>query len=375
MNGNQVKDLEALTFQGLLNNIGKLAEFLRERPWVGLGVLGTCIGAALMYAYFHSVEYVPADIVSVLGAGVAIAAVAIAYIIVLFAALAAPHAMYFSIDSLRLVSWRRWSNFAIAGNNFVFGIQLLSAGIFFSYVSWGLKNQCSPGVHTVLMPALTFLLLGSSISLHAGWGRVKWSWSFAVALVQLVMLGSLPLLILHDLLIPLSGVSRSAAGVWLLAWLGLILLFALLSEHLLVRGVLLFLSILFAILLWVIPMFNGDAGLFPRRVMELTGFRSREVLDLRVPSETCELIATAVADLDELDWRKGCAAERKWGKIQAQVLSNLGTRWWIQIVRVGDLAVSPDKILRMSIPAEGIQILQQKTALPFERRNQCTVTS
>jgi len=55
-----------------------LLKQLADIPWVGLGAIGTGFGVALLAFYFRSIDFVPPDIPSVLGASVLVAMLAFA---------------------------------------------------------------------------------------------------------------------------------------------------------------------------------------------------------------------------------------------------------------------------------------------------------
>lgn len=120
---------------------------------------------------------------------------------------------------------------------------------------------------------------------------------------------------------------------------------------------------------------RGHGDLFPQRVMELAGIRTTKAVELKVPQATCELIAATARFGPTGQAVSPCGTGAPWVTVRAQVLSNLGTRWWIEVQQVGDLAVDPAEVLRMSIPAEGAQLVQRRPATTPERRSQCKATS
>jgi hypothetical protein len=325
----------------------------------------------IMYAYFRGMGHVPADFATVLSAGVGIAGTTFAYMLAVMLALVAPHAAFTLMESLNTAPWRPWAGLLKDTNNLLIGAQLFGVGLFFAYVAWGVWRDCDPGLGYVMTPAVVLLAIGGVIVAHAGLGRAVWRWATIWRFAYLLLLSSLPLLVLSDLLMPTGTTSEWDYLLWLLVWLGFIAALGCLPKEVPLWAVAMVVPFLMPTVLWVAPFLRGHGDLFPQRVMEMAGIRTAKAVELKVPRATCELIATTARFDPAGQAVKACAAETPWVTVRAQVLSNLGSRWWVEVQQVGDLAVDPGEILRMSIPAEGVQLVQRKPATAPESISRC----
>ena len=366
---------DKLTIDHVARTGNRVLALVREFPWVGLGVLSTGLGVLILYTYFRGMGHVPTDFATVLGAGVGIAGVTFAYLLAVVLALIVPHAVFTQVESLKSAPWRPWSGPLKDANNLLIGAQWLSVGLLFTYVAWGLWRDCVPGLGYLLIPAVVLVVAGGAIVLHAGPRRAIWRWTTTWSFVQLLLLSSLPLLVLSDLLMPTGTTSEWDYLLWLLVWLGLTFLMGLLPKTAPFWAIALFVPLVLPLALWLLPAMRGHGDLFPQRVMEVAGIRTSKAVELKVPKATCELIAATARFGPAGQAVRPCGAGTPWVTVHAQVLSNLGARWWIEVQQVGDLAVDPAEVLRMSIPAEGVQLVQRRPASMLERRSQCKTTS
>jgi hypothetical protein len=366
---------DSLTIDHVARTGNRALAFVRDFPWVGLGVLSTCLGVLILYAYFRSMGHVPADFAILLGAGVGIAGVTFAYLLAVVLALIVPHAVFTQMESLKAAPWSPWSGPLKDTNNLLIGAQWLSVGFLFSYSAWGLWRDCVPGLAYVLTPAVVLVVAGGAIVAHAGWRRAVWRWTTTWSFVQLLLLSSLPLLVLSNLLMPTGTTSEWDYLLWMLVWLALTFVLGTLPKEVPLWAVALVIPFLLPLALWLVPALRGNGDLFPQRVMEMAGIRTAKAVELKVPHATCELIAATARFGPPGQAVTPCGAGTPWVTVRAQVLSNLGARWWIEVQQVGNLAVDPTEVLRMSIPAEGAQLVQRRPASMLERRSQCKATS
>ncbi|MBE0590357.1 MAG: hypothetical protein IH617_20260 [Hydrogenophaga sp.] len=366
---------DKLTIHHVARTGSRALAFVADFPWVGLGVLSTCLGVLILYAYFRGIGHVPTDFATVLGAGVGIAGVTFAYLLAVVLALVVPHAVFTQMESLKAAPWRSWSGPLKDANNLLIGAQWLSVGLLFSYVAWGLWRDCVPGLAHVLIPAGVLVVAGGAIVAHAGQSRAVWRWTTTGSLLLLLLFSSLPLLVLSDLLMPTGTTSERDYSLWLLVWLALTFVMGLLPKTAPFWAIALFAPLVLPLALWWAPAMRGHGDLFPQRVMEMAGIRTTKAVELKVPQATCELIAATARFGPAGQAVRPCGAGTPWVTVRAQVLSNLGARWWIEVQQVGDVAVDPAEVLRMSIPAEGAQLVLRRPASMPERRSQCKTTS
>lgn len=362
---------DKLTIHRVARTGSRALAFVREFPWVGLGVLSTCLGVLILYAYFRGIGHVPTDFATLLGAGVGIAGVTFAYLLAVVLALIVPHAVFTQMESLKAAPWRPWSGPLKDANNLLIGAQLFGVGLLFSYVSWGQWSDCKPGLAYLLTPAAVLVVAGGAIVAHAGQSRAVWRWTTTGSFVLLLLISSLPLLVLSDLLMPTDTPSEWDYLLWLLVWLAFIFVLGTLPKKVPLWALALVVPFLLPSALWLAPALRGHGDLFPQRVMEMAGIRTTKAVELKVPQATCELIAATARFGPTGQAVTPCGAGTPWVTVRAQVLSNLGARWWIEVQQVGDLAVDPAEVLRMSIPAEGAQLVQRRPATTPERRSQC----
>jgi hypothetical protein len=362
---------DQLTLDRVAGSGRRALAMVRDFPWVGLGVLSTCIGVLIMYAYFRGVGHVPADFATVLGAGVGIAGATFVYMLAVMLALIAPHVAFTLMESLKTAPWRAWPGPLKDTNNLLIGAQLLSVGLLHLYVAWGLWRDCVPGLAYVLIPAGILLGTGGATVAHAGWRRSVWRWTTTLSFLQLLLLSSLPLLVLSALLMPTGTTSVWDYLLWLAVWLGFVAALGHLPKEVPLWAVAMVVPFLLPAVLWGAPFLRGHGDLFPQRVMEMAGIRTAKAVELKVPRATCELIAATARFGPAGQTVTACGVETPWVTVRAQVLSNLGSRWWVEVQQVGDLPVDPAEVLRMSIPAEGVQLVQRKPATVPESTSRC----
>ena len=85
----------------VINLFAQIQRILKDVPWVGLGAGLTALGAALLYVYFLSIDYVPVDTPAILASSAAVAALALGFMLWLILCLIAPRWAY---QSVRLAS-------------------------------------------------------------------------------------------------------------------------------------------------------------------------------------------------------------------------------------------------------------------------------
>lgn len=219
---------DPLTLDKVTSAGNRALALVRDFPWVGLGVLSTCLGVLILYAYFRGIGHVPTDFATVLGAGVGIAGVTFAYLLAVVLALIVPHAVFTLMESLRTAPWRPWSGPLKDANNLLIGAQWLSVGLLVS--ARGLWSDCVQGLAYLLTPAGVLVVAGGAIVAHAGRSRAIWRWRTTGSFLLLLLLSSLPLLLLRDLLMPTDTTSEWDYSLWLLVWLALTFVMGLLPK-------------------------------------------------------------------------------------------------------------------------------------------------
>lgn len=108
------------------------------------------------------------------------------------------------------------------------------------------------------------------------------------------------------------------------------------------------------IVVWI-PLYTGQATRLSTMIAVAIGLRSQDTQTLGVPKATCLQLQQATADAGLAPPNPKCEHET-WNKIEAQVLSNLGTNWMLEL----RLSPTSGKLVQtvsfnVSIPAAGVQ--------------------
>lgn len=336
-----------------------LLQQLAAIPWVGLGAIGTGVGVALLAFYFRSIDFVPPDISSVLGASVFVAMLAFAFYLWVLVSLVGPLWAY---RAAKLPPQQEASEqgFCLAANVGLPALQVLGVGGFLLIVlgvpAW---RECRPYAGWTLAICGVLALLGGAVWAWSEWRtrgqRPAWWWRLP-AVLWVCLWGVLPMGALLALLWPSQGAGWQ--HLWTLGglWLGVVIA-PLLLRRIPVWGCALMITTMFPALAISLPLFLGSPSLFPTKIAELAGVRSKGALELRVPASTCLLIDSAL-EVDHRARYVNCN-ERGWSSVHAQVLANLGPRWLIQLAPKNAGTLAGESMLRLTVPAEGVHIVQR----------------
>lgn len=332
-------------------------------PWVGFGAIGSGIGVALLSFYFKSIDFVPPDIPSVLGASVFVAMMAVAFSVLVVASLVAPLWAYREGGMDAYGADDKGVRTAAALT--LPALQFLGAGAFLLIIGIRQWWKCEPSLHVWLWSGATLGVPGAVVWLWSEFRMKSFrpSWGRRLASAAWVCVsGTLPLFALWLLLMPSQGADGWHLGALFVAWLLVAVGSAFLVRlPLPVSAVLAILF--FPVFAFSIPMLAGAPSLFPTQVAELAGIRSERAMELRVPRSTCLLIESAMGTNSGLN-----CDEREWITVHAQVLSNLGARWLIHIPLKAANGSYPDGYIRLTVPGEGIHLVY---SAPVRMATQC----
>jgi len=360
--------------QLLLQMLNRVLAFLREFPWVAAGAICTGLGVLVLYVYFRSIEFLPPDLTSIIGAGLAIGLAALGYVIVVVLALMAPRWVYLESRLAATAVQDRFPGLLGKVNLVLLSLQALGAGGFLGVLAYHLWADCSPVTAYLAVPASILLTVGT-----AGWVFVEFrNWHSAgehlkrhASALQIAFFGTLPFFTLWLVLVPSGNVSWADVIVWFAVWGFFIVLLAWLPGDFSNGSTAFVIALLMPAVLISLPAVLGRPMAFPTEVAAKAGIRTPMIVELRVPGSACDLVRSAVTPA-EANYSVECGGPGGWGSVRAQVLSNLGSRWWVELSPLKQDEPNPAVAvpIRLSIPAEGVQIVQ-KTGAVAKARNQC----
>lgn len=361
--------------QLLLQMLNRVLAFLRDFPWVAAGAICTGLGVLVLYVYFRSIEFLPPDLTSIVGAGLAIALTALGYVVLVVLALMGPRWAYLESHLAASAVQDRLQGSLGKLNLVLLSLQALGAGGFLGVLAYSLWADCSSAVVYVAVPAAILLVAGA-----AGWCYVEFRthrnalergtrhlWALWVA-----FFGALQFLTLWQVLVPSGNVPWADVIVWFAVWVLFVTLLAWLPDDFSNGSTAFLIVVLMPAVLVSLPIFLGRPAAFPTEVATKAGIRLPKIVELRVPASTCDLVRSALAPA-EASYTVECGGPGGWGSMRAQVLSNLGSRWWVELSPLKQDEPNPEVAvpIRLSIPAEGMQIVQ-KTGAVAKARNQCS---
>lgn len=339
-----------------------LLEQLAAMPWVGLGAIGTGFGVTLLAFYFRSIDFVPPDIPSVLGASVFVAMLAFALAAWVVVSLVGPLWMYRETD-LPPVVWADGQRASRAAALALPALQLLGVGLFLLlWIGVPAWRECRAYAGALLWIGAVLTLLGA-----AGWGWSEWRirgmrpawWKRLHRVLWVCVCGVLPVGALLALLWPGQGGEWWHLGLLAMLWLCVVVASAFLGRFP-VWACVLMATVSFPAMVMSLSVAMGKPSLFPTKVAELAGIRSPNVIELRVPTSTCLLLQSALGTARPAKPLNCDGSE--WGVAHAQVLSNLGARWLIEIPLAGNQPQGRNGALQLTVPAEGLHTTRLTSA-------------
>lgn len=327
----------------------RLNRLLNAIPWVSLGAIGTGLGIALLHFYFQSIDFVPADIAAILSASLFVALLAGALCLGVWVCLIFPLWTYRETGLHEPAeAWR------VSG---LWALQLLGAGAFLLFVGYRLWRYCMHEAALYgVVPGAALTLLGV-----VGWifyerRRMPHTQSMilrCLSAAAVCFASMLPFFALWSFLMPNQGSNWFHIAVFFGVWLVAVAGSSTFLRTVPLWGCAIIVVACMPMLMISIPIFQGQASLLPTRVAELAGIRTKKVGELRVPRDTCLLVQSAVGPAKT---SKPVSCEGgEWGTVHAQVLSNVGDRWLIELKLEGDMPQQKHSALRLTIPGEGVQ--------------------
>lgn len=333
----------------------RLFESLKEIPWVSLAAGSTVLGGSILFFYFRSIAFIPTDLSTLVGLGGAAALAALGLFVVLTLGLFASATIY----QIHVAGQhgenprsRKTANTWGLGFLQLGGIGwLLLLGAYFSYRQCDAVDSISLVAAGIFLP---FFLAGSIGMIRESVGFARQLWSFYVSMIiSLISVASFLTLFAFRDFFHLPGMNPVA--MMLPVWLAIVAGNSFLATRLKWQGVAVASAILTTTLIFVASMASERKSFFPSLVATTLGVRSDGPRELMVPLETCELVRGALLRANTSS-NLSCQ-DAHWNQVHAQILSNVGERWLIEL-SVGAFAEHADaKRVRLTIPGSGVQLV------------------
>lgn len=331
-----------------------LWEQLAAIPWISLGAIGTGVGVALLYFYFHSIDFIPADIPAILGASVVVAMLALAFYLWMLLSLIAPIWVF---REAKLQPAQSESGKSLGMRWGLPALQFLGVGLFFLYLGLRSWQRCETIAPVFLATGGVPVLMGAAMwiwsEINTAGQRPAW-WCRLPGVIGVCGMSMLPVVAF------LLGLKPSAVadgwGLAIMVFLWLVVVFGTAFGRIPVWGYAFLLTLAAPILLFSMPTLMGHSNHFPATVAELAGVRARTVEELRVPRSTCRLIESALAS--RLAAKPVSCDGAEWGTAHAHVLSSFGPRWLIEIQVQPPVGSNRQDSLRLTIPGDGVHTVR-----------------
>ncbi|GAA6141939.1 hypothetical protein [Hydrogenophaga sp. 5NK40-0174] len=345
---------------------------LKELPLAPIGVGATSLGLLLLYWYFWSIGYVPAEF----GAVATLAGIAFAMVVVYVAwvglALVGPYVLYqrslspfASVEtaedcpqSVRAFDWH------------LLGLQVGGVGFSICAMAAVQTARCSPHASfwwKVGLPLFAALLL-ACVSLMKQPHNRRSRWSTLSNCLITAGFSTIAVSVFFDLFLSPPG-----AGSWLqvtaMAVVPLVLFvanaWAVSRIPALVWGVAL--SFMLPALLYFLPDLAGHKNYLPRKIANLAGISDAKPSLLLVDASTCQLVASAVNLNPDASGTYACEEGKPWQPIHVHVLSTVGSKWLLDVLPpVGNSAMastpsnanSQQPLARVSVSASSVQRIE-----------------
>ncbi len=339
----------------------RVLRMLKAIPWVGIGAIGTGLGVLLLVAYFKAIGFVPPDVPSIIGASVFVAMLAVVFSAMVVGGVVIP-AWAYQEGQLPHPPGAGAQRIPFAHRLGLPALQVIGVGALISYLGVREWMRCGAYANWYLSIGVAFASVGTGIWVWLEFKRIAaprpWLKRSGNA-AWVALLGALPLGVLMLLLLPGQNIGWSHLIVVIFVW-GVVVATSALLDRFPVWGSALIATLCFPLVAFSLPALFGDASLYVRQVAEIAGIRSARPVELRVPVTTCRLIQSALASAEP---RQPVDCDHpEWGSAHAQVLSNLGARWLVEVpLREG--------ALRLTIPADGVQHVYRTPSTQSACRN------
>lgn len=335
---------------------------LHRVPWVSLGAIGTGLGVGLLFAYFRSIDFMPSDIPSILGASVFVALLALVLYLGTVLSLMAP-VWAFREFGLSVAPSETMTRPRLLVHLALPSLQFLGVGLFLLFIGARGAQRCDVTAPWFLTIGICLAVLGL-----VAWGAAEWAtagqrrawWRRLAAVLGVCLYGCLPFGVFVEVLATGEGASWWSLGFAALLWVALAFGAGWVRWPLWAYGVVV--SALALVLLLSVPILMGRSTYFPAKVAEFAGIRASKADELRVPDNTCRLIHSAIGERSPAKPLRCDGTE--WGTVHARVLSSFGPRWLIEVQTAAANESGAKELLRLTIPGDGVHLVRAQPAAP-----------
>lgn len=340
--------------------VSRLFETLKEIPWLSLTATSTFFGALILFSYFRSIDHFPSDFSSLVTLGAATAVCSVALICALAFGLFAPAAVYQQYATKEKGEKSEFSK--VFSEYELVCLQFGGVGWVFSYSGYSQYRDCETFSWYGIFGFLLFLL-GFIAFLRIVWRGKSWGSRFhdgfiAIAVAVLTVAPFLMLIPLKEVLtFPGFDSSIALLALWALAILANASVGRLRGSDVAVIAI-----VLVGVLYICVPLAIDQPSFFPKMVASYLGVRGERPQDIRVPKKTCELIKSSLPGNSGEDL---FCSDGNWSKVSAQILSNVGEHWLIELSVPKNSIENESSRIRLTIPRIDVQVvtrMEKKTS-------------
>jgi hypothetical protein len=337
------------------NSAKRFFASLSEIPWIGLTAVSTLAGVSILFAYFRSIDHFPSDFSAVIVLGAAAAACGLGFLVLISLSLFGPAFIYHNspLPLQELNSTQENDSRQIE----LVCLQLGGFGALCLSIAYPELRDCGGVMNAWAISGFGLILFALFALIKVVRKGKNWHdrllnslYCFLISFMALV-----PLIFLALLLDQLKFTSVNSFILLLSCWLIVIIANSAAATKL--RGyVVLALAFIVATYSVVfLPLITSSPSLFPKVVAGYLGVIDIDPQVLKIPTKTCTLIAgsaSANSKVKDLVCLSG-----DWGQVKAQVLSNVGERWLLEIA-TENLQTKQVSKLRLTVPSAEIQTIK-----------------
>jgi hypothetical protein len=334
----------------------RLFESLKEIPWLSLTAMGTLLGVLILFCYFQSIDHFPSDFSALisLGAATAVGAAGLSFVLALGLFFpAATYRDYASDDAaVHAETKRPFTEIELIC------LQLGGVGLTFALIAYAEYRDCGKLLTKYSVIAVCSLLfwLVACLRIVLSDGTRKQRARRLNASAGIAIFSSTLCLVFLPLLPVFTSEFLDSSVVFLTLWALAIIANASAAKNLPIPGLLFIGALIVGVLFIAMPIVTESESIFPKMVANLLGVRQEQAQDLRVPEKTCRLIQSAMGtSVSSADLK--CEAD-DWGKVKAQILSNVGDQWMIELAVASAQDQSKTSKLRLTVPGADIQVVR-----------------
>jgi hypothetical protein len=340
---------------------------LHEIPWISLTAISTLAGVLILFAYFRSIDHFPSDFSAVIGLGAAAAACAVGFLIAISLSLFGPTFVYHN-SSLVVNKTDSSKNKNALENELIF-LQLGGVGALSLYMAYPEFRDCGEILNAWILVGGVLVLIGlfafgKVVSQGQTWGeRFDRGWScFLIAFMAIT-----PLFFLAVFLQNFKSNYVNSFMLLLCFWTVIIAVNSVAATRLASAKPLAFILsfVTAAYLVFLVPLATSNPSFFPAMVAGYLGVREADFQTLQVPIKTCNLITGSISTGSQAN--DLVCSSGDWGQVKAQVLSNVGERWLIEIATENIQTKQASK-LRLTVPRAEIQTVKSIKLKPKDEK-------